>query len=221
MTPGRRALLDLVITIIIPLVILTRLSDTFGARGALAVAVALPVGWGVWDLVRQRRINIYAVVGVVSIVLTGGIGLLQLDPRWLAVKEAAVPLALGVAVVASHRTRWSLARGLFEAILNGETLASLGSLPEREMYERRLTRATYLFAASFFVSAVLNFMLARLLVRSDPGTAAFNAELGRLTAVSYPVIVVPSMLLLLAAAVYFLTGVAAITGRRVEELVRR
>jgi len=221
MTSGRRTILDLVITIIIPLVILTRLSGVLGARGALLAAVALPAGWGVWDLERQRRVNIYAIIGVISILLTGGIGLLQLNPRWLAVKEAAVPLALGIAVIASHPTRWSLARGLFETMLNTETIAALGGLEERKLYERRLVRATYLFAASFFLSAGLNFMLARTIVHSDPGTHAFNAELGRLTALSYPVIVVPSLMLLIAAAAYYLTGVSAIISRPVEKLIKR
>jgi hypothetical protein len=43
-------------------------------------------------------------LGFVSVLLTGGIGLLQLDPKWIAVKEAAVPAVIGLAgrAVAAH-----------------------------------------------------------------------------------------------------------------------
>ena len=41
-----------------------------------------------------------------------------------------------------------------------------------------------MIASSFFLSAVLNYSLAKILVKSQPGTEAFNAELGRMTALS-------------------------------------
>jgi hypothetical protein len=50
------------------------------------------------------------VLGLVSILLTGGIGLLQLDTRWLAVKEAAIPGLIGLAVLMSTRTRYPLVK---------------------------------------------------------------------------------------------------------------
>ncbi len=35
-------------------------------------------------------------LGLISVLLTGGIGLLELDPQWLAIKEAAIPGIIGI-----------------------------------------------------------------------------------------------------------------------------
>ena len=88
-----RPLIDLLVSIIIPSIILMKLSGEaqLGAANALILALALPVGWGVFELVQYRKFNFIAALGVVSVLLTGGIGLLQLDNKWLAIKEAAVP----------------------------------------------------------------------------------------------------------------------------------
>ena len=80
-----RPLIDLLVSIIIPSIILMKLSGEaqLGAANALILALALPVGWGVFELVQYRKFNFIAALGVVSVLLTGGIGLLQLDNKFL------------------------------------------------------------------------------------------------------------------------------------------
>ena len=51
-----------------------------------------------------------ALLGAIVLVATGGIGLLALDAQWLAVKEAAVPGVIGLAVLVSARTRSPLVK---------------------------------------------------------------------------------------------------------------
>ena len=106
------SLLDLLVTIIVPSVILMKLSDpeSLGAINALLVALAFPLSWGARSLLRERRVNPFAALGLVSVLLTGGIGLLQLDTQWLAVKEAAIPGLIGLAVAISAYTRNPLVR---------------------------------------------------------------------------------------------------------------
>ncbi|WP_313901637.1 VC0807 family protein, partial [Leclercia adecarboxylata] len=101
-------------SILIPSLILMKLSGEhrLGADGALLLALAFPLGWGLWELAKYRKFNWIALLGLISVVLTGGIGLLQLDTQWLAVKEAAVPGLIGIAVLASTRTRYPLIRTL-------------------------------------------------------------------------------------------------------------
>ncbi len=41
------------------------------------------------------------ILGIVSVLLTGGIGVLELDTQWLAVKEALIPGIIGVVVLGS------------------------------------------------------------------------------------------------------------------------
>ncbi|MFY8088969.1 MAG: VC0807 family protein, partial [Rubrivivax sp.] len=105
-------LLEIAITIIVPAVVLMKLSgaDSLGPLRALLLVLAFPLGWGLWDGFRRHKLNWLAVLGVVSTLLTGGIGLLALDAKWLAVKEAAVPSLIGVVILGSIWTRNPLIR---------------------------------------------------------------------------------------------------------------
>jgi len=102
-----RPMLDMLISIIIPSTILMKLSgdDALGATTALIVALAFPLGWGLFERIHYKKNNFFAVLGLISVLLTGGIGLLQLDSQWLAVKEAAIPGLISIAVLVTTRTR--------------------------------------------------------------------------------------------------------------------
>lgn len=218
-------LLSLAINIAIPAVVLMKLSgeDTLGPVGGLVVALAFPLAYGAADFARRRQWNLVSVLGFVSVLLTGGIGLLQLDPKWIAVKEAAVPGLIGVAVIASLKTRFPIVRSLLynEKIIRVDQVeAALAAKGNREAFERTLVVASWMLAGSFFVSSVLNFVLAKLLVKSPAGTVEFNAELGRMTALSYPVIVVPSMLIMVAALYYLFRSIRRLTELDLEQILR-
>lgn len=51
---------------------------------------------------------------------------------------------------------------------------------------------------------------------SPPGTTAYNEELGKMTALSYPVIAVPSMILLFGAIWYLFVQMKKLTGQNIE-----
>ncbi len=76
-----RPWVDLLVSIIIPSVILMKLSgdEYLGSVMALVIGLAFPLGWGLFELVRYRKYNFIAVLGSVSVGLTGGIGLMELD----------------------------------------------------------------------------------------------------------------------------------------------
>lgn len=219
------ALLSLGINIAIPAVILMKLSgeEALGPVGGLIVALAFPLTYGVVDFARRRAWNIVSILGIVSVVLTGGIGLMHLDPKWIAVKEAAVPGFIGCAVVLSLRTRFPIVRTLLyndKIIRIAEVDEALARRGNRSAFDRALVNASWMLAASFFVSAALNFVLAKLIVRSPPGTTAFNEELGRMTALSYPVIVVPSMAIMIAALWYLFRSIRQLTDLDLEQILK-
>lgn len=199
-------LVEIAITILAPSMVLMYGTERLGPVGALVLALAFPLGWGLREGLRRRKVNWLAVIGVVSTLLTGGIGLLQLPTAWLAVKEAAVSGLIGLVVAGSAWTGKPLIRALvFDAALVDtarleERLAQRGT---RAAFDAALRRGTLLLAGTFFFSAAANFVLTRAVVTSPAGTPAFNAELGRLTLLSYPLIALPSMLLL-AAVVWWL-----------------
>jgi hypothetical protein len=215
--------ISLAINIAIPAIILMKLSsdDRLGPVAALVLALSFPLGYGLVDFARQRRVNFISALGFVSILLTGGIGLLQLDPRWIAIKEAAVPGVIGLAVVISMRTRYPIVRSLLysEKIIDVPAVdAALERYGNRQQFDRTLNVASWLLAGSFFLSAVLNFVLARIIVRSPAGTVAFNEELGRMTALSYPVIALPSMAVMMIALWYLLKSIRSLTHMDLEEI---
>ena len=219
-------LFELLVNIVIPSVILMKLSspENLGAVKALLLALAFPLAWGTRDLLRRRKLNFFAALGFISVLLTGGIGLLQLDTQWLAVKEAAVPGLIGLAVVISTHTRYPLVRtllytpALIDVARVQQQLEARGTAQE---FEARLKTATYWLGATFFFSAAMNYWLATWIVVSPTGSAAFNEELGRLTLVSYPMIALPSMLMMLAVLYYLARTIHRLTGLKLTDVLNQ
>jgi hypothetical protein len=218
-------LLEIAVTILLPGLVLMQFSgaDALGPSRALVAALALPVGWGLWDGWRRRKLNWLAVLGVVSTLLTGGIGLMELDAHWLAVKEAAVPSLMGLVIAASAWMRRPLIHLLvFDAALL-DTARIQAALNERQagaLFEARLRHGTLLLGSVFLASAVANYALTRWIVNSPAGTEAFNQELGRLTLLSYPLIALPSMLLMMALLWWLADTARRLTGLPFGELFR-
>ncbi|MDP2833843.1 MAG: VC0807 family protein [Pseudomonadota bacterium] len=218
-------LIELTITLIIPSLVLMKLSgpENLGAVNALLLALAFPLAWGVRDFLARRKLNLFAALGLISILLTGGIGLLQLDTQWLAVKEAAIPGLLGLAVAISAHTRYPLVRVLLftPTLMDVERIqGALDQRGNRAAFEARLKTATWMLSASFFFSAVMNYILATWIVTSPAGTTAFNEELGRLTLLSYPMIALPSMLIMMAALYYLAHTIRVLAGLKLAEALK-
>jgi hypothetical protein len=218
-------LLEIGITIIAPALVLMKLSgaEQLGPLKALLLALAFPIGWGLWDGWRRRRLNWLSVLGIVSTLLTGGIGLLHLDAQWLAVKEALVPGLIGVAVLVSNWTRWPLIRilvfnpDLFDVDRIQRALAERHTAVH---FELRLRQATRWLAGTFFFSSAANYLLARWVVTSAAGTEAFNQELGRLTLLSYPVIALPSMAMMMGLLYWLARSARSLTGLEIGDMLR-
>lgn len=215
---------SLALTVIIPVIILTWLSgaDRLGAERAFVLALLFPLVYAAVELVRSRKVGFNPIIGIVSVLLTGGIGLLKLDPQWVAVKEAAVPLGLALAILISSWIGRPLARIFLNQVLDRPRVdAALAARGTADQYERKTGIATYLLATAFLLSAALNFTLAKIVVTSEPGTEAFNRELGRMTALSFPVITIPVMLTLIGTLIYIIRTVTHLTGLDMEQILRQ
>ena len=219
-----RPMIDLLVSIVIPSFILMKLSgdSDLGATNALIVALAFPLGWGLFELVKYRKVNFIAILGLVSVLLTGGIGLLELDLKWLAIKEAAIPGIISLVVLGSTFTRYPLIKTLIynPVVLNVEKIEQkLKAGDNFAKFEKRLSNATYFLAGTFGFSAVMNYLLAKWVVTSPTGSAAFNEELGQMTLLSYPVIAIPSMLMMMAIFYYLWRTIHGMTGLPLEEIM--
>lgn len=111
---------------------------------------------------------------------------------------------------------------LNEAIINwpklNERLVSINKVAE---FEKKIDISNYIVAASFFLSATLNYALAKWILVSEPGTTAYTEELGRMTALSYPVIVIPSMIMLITAIMYIFMQMKKLTGEEIDTFLNQ
>lgn len=212
---------NLIFNIILPVLILSKFSgeDSLGPALSIVCALSFPIGYGLWDLRQSGKVNAFSVIGVVSVFLTGGISLLELDPKYIAFKEAAIPGCIGLAVLFTRNTRFSLVRML---ILNPQLIrvdhlySALASKGNRGLFERRLAQASLIVTGSFAMSSVLNYKLAKYFLISPPGTSEYSAELGKMTAWSYPVIAVPSMVVMMIALWFVFSQVKKLTDKSLE-----
>lgn len=215
---------NMLFNIVAPALILSKLSaeDSLGPVWAVVVALAFPLVYGGWELIKSGKVNFFSILGIISVLLTGGISLLQLDPAYIAIKEAMIPALIGVAVLVSQYTRYPLVKTLLinPEILDIEKLDNaLAQRGKSAEFASTTQRAGFIVAATFFVSAALNYILAKAIVVSAPGTTAYAEELGRMTWLSYPVIALPSMVMLMAAIIYIFRQVGRLTGQSLEEFI--
>lgn len=224
--------LNLGFNILLPILILNKGKKWFGsylephfenvAVPILIIAILFPVSYFIYDYFKRGKYNIFSILGLISVLMTGGIGILEIPTKWFAVKEAAIPFLLGLAVIISLKTPYPLIRTL---LFNPEIMdvdkvhARLEANQKEAAFDQLLVMCTWLLAGSFLLSAVLNFILARWIVVSPSGTDAFNSEVSKMMAWSWPVIAIPSMIIMMVALWRLLKGIKQMTGLELEDVL--
>ncbi len=216
-------LANLAFNIIIPTLIMTKLSseDYLGPVYSIVVALSFPIGYGVRDYWQSHKPNLFSILGVFSVLLTGGMSLLQLDPQYIAIKEAAIPALFGIATLASIRSKYPLVRTFLyndQVLQINKVKDALQHYNSEATFEHKLNNASYMVAGSFFMSSVLNYILAKVILVSEPGSVAFTEELGKMTALSFPVIALPSTIVLMGALFYLLHHIQKLTHLKPEDI---
>lgn len=216
---------ELVLTLVLPSLALDYLSkpESLGPFWALVVSLLFPIGFGAWCLWHKAGWNVFSVLGFVTILLSGGLGLLKLDAFWFAVKESAMPVMLGAAFPLSHRFGKPLINALVMQphLLNLRSVnAALGDGTKRGLFEHALFRASCGMGFGMAGSAVANFLLALwILGGKEPGSEAFVKGIAKLNWVSLFVIGVPMMAVMLLVFVWLLRQIQRITGLERDDLL--
>jgi hypothetical protein len=219
-------LLNLVCNIILPTLILTKFSgeDYLGIKLAIIVALAFPLVYGLHDFITRGKLNFFSALGVVSVSLTGGISLLEMDAIYIAIKEASIPGILGVATLVSLKTSQPL---IHTFILNDKVFdvsrinQALQANNCKAKFDQLLINASWILAGSFFLSSLLNYLLAVIILTAEPGTVSFNEQLGKMTALSFPVIALPAMTVMMGNIFYLFRGIKKLTGLDLESIVKQ
>ncbi|HSB95209.1 MAG TPA: VC0807 family protein, partial [Spongiibacteraceae bacterium] len=143
------------------------------------------------------------------------------DPQYIAIKDAAVPSLLGLATLISIYTPYPLVKTFLynKQVMQVEKVhAALERHNALAKFEYHLTMASYMVAGSFFLSGILNYVLAKHILVSPPGSTELAQELGKMTALSFPVIALPCTLVLAGALYYLLSNIQKLTELTLEDI---
>lgn len=224
--------LNLLLDIILPVYILNNASPYLGENGpfyALILAVALPLAHGLFDFVKERKINWLSLLGLLNVLLTGGFALLKLEGLWFAVKEASFPALIGLFVFFSSFSK----KPLFAFFLKQPSVFSLDRIEARlaelntqKDFEQLIKRCTLFFSGTFFLSAFLNFYLAMRIFTKIPAdlndtekAEMINAQIADMTWMGYVVIALPLMIITTSLFYYCLRNLSKITQLSLNELM--
>jgi hypothetical protein len=207
-----------------------------GPLKALFVALAFPIGYGVWFFVKTRKMNFFSGLGLFSVLLTGGLtlflwnkdGTIKENAAVLfGLKEASIPFVLGLVIFASHWSKTPLLR----TFLYSDSLFDVNKIERRvkelgkeEEYQKVLLDSTILFAASFGLSTLLNFGLSLYFLggldhQASNAREIYNEQVAKLTGWGFLVIGLPIMVFLMFALKMLLNGLGKLTGYKDDELM--
>lgn len=167
--------------------------------------------------------NIFSIIGLLTILLSGGLGLLKLDAFWFAIKESAMPVMLGLAFPLSHR--WG--RPLINALLLQPQFLNLKALntalDERQAHQKfqhSLFKASCGMCLGMIGSAIGNFFLALYLLNGkEPGSEAFVRSIGTLNWAGMLILGVPLLAIMMIVFMVLLRSVERITGLHRDDLL--
>ena len=218
-------LLDLTLTVVLPSIVLESLSkpDRLGPAWALGVALLIPLAFGIYCFVQKRGLNFFSILGLVAIMVTGGLGLLNLNATWFAAKEAAFPIFLGLAFPLSHRWGKPL---ISELLLNPQMInhtllqQSLRSEPQRNAFQRLLYRASWGMAGASLGSAIANSALVLYLLGGHaPGSEAYVKAIGTQNWVGFIIIGIPLVAVTMLLLFWLLRRIQQLTGLDRDDLL--
>ncbi|MFI3243494.1 MAG: VC0807 family protein [Akkermansia sp.] len=244
MDATQRSLLNIVMSVLAPVLILSKCSESgdsfwqMGTTPALVVALALPIGYGIynfWETRKYDALNLLGLLGVlftavVTVYATTGEGeqIRPNTPWWFAAKEAFIPLLMAVAVMLTAKSKGALLRvflysdAIFDVVRIEKKSAELNRTGE---YEKCLWNASLMTASSLIFSSAMNFGLALYFLLPVLGlpaadqALAYNYAIKDLTWAGFIVISFPLLLTLFGVLMYLIKTLQRITGLTRDELL--
>jgi len=225
-------LINILFNIVIPVMVLKKLS--VGGENApliaLLVAISFPVVYFIYEYIKLGKRNWISVLGFFNILLTGGFALMQLEGIWFAVKEAGMPLLIGIFVLLSPKISKA---SLIESLILNPSFFKIDMLKEKlkmnskeKEFKRHLRKTNVFLAYSFFLSAILNFLLAIYIFTDIPvnltaneHSTMLNSQISDMTWMSWLVIAIPSMICLGFIMQYLSKGIKDFTGLSLFDLM--
>ena len=190
------------------------------------IAILFPLSYFIFDLFTRKNINIISILGFVNVFLNGGIGIfgstLGLSRNWFIIKEGALPLIIGCMLVIMTRYK----RDKFNNFILNDSIFDVTKIKQKLdrdlkiQFEQSLKNAGFYFIIGFFISSVIQFILASIIVVSDPGDPLFNEQVSTMTWVSYLAVLIPTMLIIGKGYFQLIKDLERITNLKKEEFLK-
>jgi len=235
-------LMNIIINVLAPVIILSQMSKKghsfwhIGPEYAMYVALALPLGYGIWHFMKNKKLNIFSAVGVLSVLSTGIITILIWNnpslrpqaPLLFGLKEAIQPLLLGSLFILTHKTK----SPLFNTFLYSDSLFNIKKI-EKEVkaqeseteYKKLLWNATRLFFGSFLISSILNMLVAFYFLGdldplSETWDQEYNSGIAKIMGWGFLIIGAPLLVFACFIFYYLIRGLKLLTHFDLEGLLQ-
>lgn len=213
--------INLFCNIIIPSIIMLYLPEYIGAILALVIALLFPLWYGVFEWYEHRRLNFFSLVGFIGTLLTGGVWVLKLWPTWMIYKETGVPILIAIYMIVSMKTSYSFVQLLLNSIFDMDKLKRILKKKRKfRVFYRQMVRSSYLLWGAYLVNAALNFILSRTVVSAPAGTIEFTQQVGELTALSFPVVTFPTVVMVIGVLYYLFSSIKDDIDQSLDRLMR-
>lgn len=200
MSRSLKLVLDIVMGAVLPILVLSYLSDTLGAVPAYVVSAMIPVGWVLADLFFiTRRFNFITGFLGLNAMVRGVLAFWFVDGVLYALKDTVggvlVALIFGGSLLIGRP-----AMRPFVAQSVGPRTPEQGSALEKLFAERPVARAlatgTAMLALVNAATSFANFWLNLYIVIAPFGTSEFNAQVARVNAITRVAFGIPEFLVM-------------------------
>lgn len=246
MDKATKSLLNVLLSVLAPVLILDNCSATgdklwhIGTTWAMVVALALPIGCGIYSLVTERKIEAMTAFGLLGTILTGvvtiyantgdALAIRPDTPWWYAAKEAIIALLLAGAMIVGGGKEGSLLRACVYSDALFDIRRIEAAVREKSLqtgYNAVLNRAALMTAGSLLFSAAMNFGLALYFLLPVPDMPAaeqaiqYNYAVSKMTWMGYLIIGVPLLATLFLVIRYLGKALQKLTSLPDKEVYMR
>tara|TARA_B100000424_G_scaffold198494_1_gene155648 strand:- start:80 stop:823 length:744 start_codon:yes stop_codon:yes gene_type:complete len=193
---------------------------------AFLIALIFPVAYFIYDFFERKNVNIISILGFINVLLTGGIGIFGerfgLSKNWFIVKEGALPSFIGLGLIILRKLRKNSFNKILlnDIIFDNHKINSSIKYEEQNEFETIVHRAGSHFIVGLFMSSFIQFILASLIVTSNPGESSFNEQVATMTWVSFLAVFVITMSIVGKGYLDLISGIEKITSLKKEDFLK-
>ncbi len=190
------------------------------------IALAFPITYFIYDFFKRKNFNLISILGFINVLLTGGIGVFGakfgLSKNWFIFKEGFLPLFIGLLLLIMKKYKQDSFNNILlnEALFDSYKIKKSIKEEKQDEFEKLLGRASAHFILGLFISSIIQFILASIIVVSNPGEPLFNDQVATMTWVSYFAVLVPTILVVGKGYWELIVGIEKITDIKKEEFLK-